>query len=79
MTQTRLGSFYETCIGTAIGFVLSFTLGHYLFPYLGWYVSVTQNLQITAIFTVLSIARGYLIRRFFNARIHALAQRLAGN
>jgi hypothetical protein len=30
------------------------------------------------IFTVISVVRSYVIRRWFNARLHAAAQRLAG-
>lgn len=36
-------------------------------PVWGIRTSVAENLQITALFTVVSIARGYLWRRVFNA------------
>lgn len=78
MLQTKSGSFYEAVISTAIGFGLSFVMGHVVFPLYGWELSVGDNLQITLIFTVLSIVRGYVLRRFFNSRLKALAQRMAG-
>lgn len=78
MTQTKLGSLYEVLINIAIGFVLSFVLGHFLYPLYGMPVTLGTNLQITIWFTFLSIARGYVIRRFFNAQLHKLAQKLAG-
>ena len=38
----------------------------------------SQNIQIGLIFMAVAIARSYVIRRWFNARIHAAAMRLAG-
>jgi hypothetical protein len=35
-------------------------------------------LGIGAWFTAISIARGYVLRRWFNARLHRAAQRIAG-
>lgn len=77
MTQPRLVSFYEAVFSTAIGFGLSFVVGQLVFPLYGWQISASQNLQITLIFTVLSIARGYAIRRFFATTVHELAVKLA--
>lgn len=66
MSQTRLQSFVETCISTAIGFALSFVLTATVMPAYGHQVVFADNLQITAIFTAASIARGWAVRRFFN-------------
>lgn len=46
-------------------------------PLFGWQVTVTQNLALGAIYTGISIARSYAVRRWFNARIAAAAARLA--
>jgi len=75
--QTKLGSLIETCIGTAIGFVLSIVASIIVYPLFGAYFTMAQNFWITVIFTILSIARGYAVRRWFNARIHAAAERIA--
>ena len=66
MTQSRLSSLAETCISIAIGFLVSLVITHFLLPAYGHKVTLGDNLQITAIYTVASIARGYLVRRWFN-------------
>jgi heme/copper-type cytochrome/quinol oxidase subunit 4 len=75
--QTRLSSLIEAVISTAIGFVVSVLLTALVLPAYGHDVSFSHNLQITGIFTVASIARQYVVRRWFNDRIHAAALRLA--
>lgn len=67
MTQSRLHSAIETVVSTAVGFAVSMTLGAIVYPAFGHAFSIVQNFWITAIFTVASIARGYVLRRFFNA------------
>lgn len=78
MTQTRLSSLVEALLNTAIGFVLSVITSLIVFPLYGMPLSFETNLHITFWFTLVSIARGYVVRRWFNARLHRLAQRLAG-
>lgn len=78
MNQTRIGSLIEACINTAIGFVMSIVLSLIVYPMFGHSFTLAQNVGITVIFTVASIVRGYVVRRWFNARIHEAAQRLAG-
>jgi hypothetical protein len=66
MTQSRLSSLAETCLSIAIGFCVSLVITALVLPAYGHPVSFGQNLQITGIFTVASIARGYFVRRAFN-------------
>lgn len=66
MSQSRLSSLAETCISIAIGFLVSLVITAWLLPAYGHPVSLADNLQITAIYTVASIVRGYLVRRAFN-------------
>lgn len=66
MTQRRLSSLVETCVGVAIGFLVSLVITHWLLPAYGHPVTWSANVQITAIYTVVSIVRGYLVRRAFN-------------
>ena len=65
MKQSRISSFAETCLSIAIGFVVSLILTALVLPAYGHDVTFGQNLQITGIFTIASIARGYLVRRAF--------------
>jgi hypothetical protein len=66
MSQSRLSSFMETCLSIAIGFIVSLIITAYLLPAYGHPVSLSSNFQITAIYTVASIIRGYFVRRLFN-------------
>jgi hypothetical protein len=75
--QTKAESFFETTLNTAIGFVLSYVGGMIIYPMFGFNISHSQNLQIIMIFTVISILRGYVIRRYFNAKIRQAASSLA--
>lgn len=73
MTQTRLSSLIEAVLNVAIGFWVSVLITAVVLPAYGHSVTWGDNLQITAIFTVSSIARSYVVRRWFNARIHRAA------
>jgi hypothetical protein len=73
MSQTKLGSLAESIINVLIGFMVSVLITAIVLPAYGHAVSWADNLQITAIFTVASIARSYVLRRLFNARVHKVA------
>lgn len=78
MRQGRLVSLIETLASVAIGFVVSLLITAVVLPAYGHAVTLTENLQITAIFTVASIVRGYMVRRAFNClaqRLHAGSRR----
>lgn len=66
MNQPRLVSLIEACVNTAIGFVINMAGQYVIFPVLGIAVTHAEHLWIAAFFTVISIARGYGIRRWFN-------------
>jgi len=66
--QSRLHSLVEQVANVGTGFMLSSLLWHFVVqPGWGIRTSVAENLQITTLFTVVSIARGYAWRRAFNA------------
>jgi len=79
MNQTRLGSLIEAVINVAIGFDVALVSQLVIFPRFGIHVSLGTNFAIGAWFTVISVARSYVVRRWFNARLHRLAQKLAGS
>ena len=68
--QSKFESFIEANINTLSGFIVSYitliTLNHFYQMNL----SMFDSLEITAIFTVSSILRNYLIRRWFNRKIN---------
>lgn len=77
MNQTRLGSFIESCMNVAIGYGIALASQLLVFPWFGINIPLSSNLAIGGIFTVISIARSYIIRRWFNARLHAAANAMA--
>ena len=77
MNQTRLGSFIEACINVAIGYVINFTANLLILPLIGFHITVGQNQFIGLLYTVISVCRSYVIRRWFNARLHSAAESLA--
>ena len=64
--QSKKQSFIESITNTAIGFVISLAATFIIFPLVGFESSLSKNLIVTLCFTIVSIARGYFIRRFFN-------------
>lgn len=64
--QSKKMSLVETCASTAIGYLVALATQMVVFPLFGLSVSLTANLWIGAIFTVVSIVRGYAVRRLFN-------------
>jgi hypothetical protein len=77
MNQTRIGSLIEACMNVLIGFTINFFANILILPLIGFHITVGQNLFIGVLYTIISVARSYAIRRWFNAHLHATAQRLA--
>lgn len=68
--QTKLSSLVEATVGTAIGFLAAVLTQQFVInPLWGLHLSFFDNLGITVIFTVMSIVRQYVMRRYFNRRI----------
>ena len=66
MSQPRILSAVESVANVAVGLGVAFMAQLIVFPALHIAVSLEQNVQIAAIFTVVSLVRGYVIRRLFN-------------
>lgn len=79
MNQTRLGSLIEVCINILIGFSINWVANMYILPLYGFKITGGQAFSMGLIFTAISVVRGYVIRRWFNAKLHAMAQRMAGS
>jgi hypothetical protein len=77
MNQTRIGSLIESLMNIAIGYGVALLSQIAIFPLFGILVSLETNLWIGAWFTLISLVRSYVIRRWFNARIHAAAVAMA--
>jgi len=66
MKQSKKNSIIETIAQTLIGLITSILIQLILYPLLNIPVSFNQNLIITLVFFIVSILRGYVVRRFFN-------------
>ncbi len=67
MSQTRLGSFIEACCNIAIGFSINFTANLLILPRFGFHsLTAGKAFDIGLVFTVISLCRSYILRRWFN-------------
>lgn len=64
--QTRMGSFVEAWANILVGFTINFIANLAVLPLFGFNVTPTDAFGIGVIFTAISLARSYIIRRFFN-------------
>ena len=78
MTQTKLGSLIEALMNVAIGFTINFTANLLIFPLFDMHISLSDNFLMGLIYTVISVARSYVIRRWFNNMLHRAANAMAG-
>jgi hypothetical protein len=78
MQQTRLSSLIESVINIIIGYCVALISQIAIFPLFGIHVPLSTNLWIGAWFTIISLVRSYIIRRWFNARLHSAAQAISG-
>lgn len=66
MSQRRIMSFVESIVNVTIGYGIALGTQMLVLPLFGVHLSVSDNMAIAAIFTVVSIARSYTLRRIFN-------------
>lgn len=77
MNQTKLESLLEVIINVTIGWFIAILTQIIVFPWFGIQVTFADQLGISVIFTLVSIVRGYVIRRWFNAGIHKVVAKMA--
>lgn len=66
MSQTRTMSAVESVANVAVGYGIAVATQAAVFPLFGIHATAADHLAIGAIFTVVSLARSYLLRRIFN-------------
>lgn len=64
--QTRWQSVVEKFWDTLLAFAISVGAQLLIFPLYGLRIGLFENVQIVFWFTLISFARGYLVRRLFN-------------
>lgn len=73
MSQTKWQSDAEMVARSAVGLTISWSATLVVLPWFGHPPSVADGFGITFVFTALSRARGYLLRRLFN-HVHNRSQ-----
>jgi len=69
--QSKTHSIIESITNVAIGYGVAVLSQIAIFPLFDIYVSVSDNLLIGVWFTVISIVRSYVVRRWFTRRTEA--------
>lgn len=65
MSQSRRMSLFEAVTNVTVGYVLAVATQVVVFPAFGLHASLGDNLGIGAVFTSISLLRGYALRRLF--------------
>ncbi|WP_231512316.1 hypothetical protein [Paucibacter sp. KBW04] len=76
--QSPRGAIIEAWLNIAVGFAVNFTANWLILPMVGAAFTPGENFLMGWIYTAISMVRQYAIRRWFNAKLHAAAQRMAG-
>lgn len=77
MNQTKLESLLESFFNILIGYFVALGSQLIIFPLVGIDISFNTNLIIGFWFTLISLARSYFIRRFFNNGLHIISAKAA--
>lgn len=67
MTQSRTMSFVEAATNVVVGYVLAIATQLLVFPLFGIEAALHEHLAIGLAFVGVSLARGYVLRRAFEA------------
>ena len=67
--QTKYQSLIESLTNILIGYLTALLSQVLIFPLFDINVSLQDNLLIGLYFTIISLLRSYLVRRYFNKRI----------
>lgn len=68
MAQTKRGSLVEAIANTAIGWGINLVANLIVLPMFGFDVTLSDAVGIGVIFTLISVARSYVVRRVFNSK-----------
>lgn len=66
MSQSQKHSLIESLVNVAVGYGIALVSQLLIFPLFGIHISLQDNIIIGLLFTVVSIARSYALRRLFN-------------
>ena len=66
--QSKKQSLIETLTSVFVGWLIGVILNLTVLPLFDYNITVVDSLLVSLIFTVVSVARGYVIRRWFNSK-----------
>lgn len=66
MSQRRIFSLLESLANIAAGYFIALGAQIVIFPLFGIHIPLSDDLKISALFTIVSLVRSYTLRRIFN-------------
>lgn len=66
MAQTKFGSFIESLANIVVGFTINWCANMAILPLFDFHVNGRQAFEMGLLFTIISIVRSYVLRRWFN-------------
>lgn len=67
MSQTVMGSIAEAWFNVAVGFSINFCCNLLILPLFGFHdLTLSKNFAIGLLYTVISLVRSFILRRYFN-------------
>ena len=75
MKQSRAMSFVEAIANVAVGYGVAVVTQVLILTVFGLHTTLAQNLQMGSIFTIVSLARSYVLRRLFESFKGCLIER----
>jgi len=66
--QSKLMSAAESVVNVIIGYLVALTSQIIIFPFFDINIAFGDNMLIGLLFTVISLARSYVVRRLFNGK-----------
>ena len=67
MKQTKIMSIIEAATNTIVGLIINIFVNIFVFnTLLGCGLTIEQSALVAVLFVVISVVRGYALRRFFN-------------
>lgn len=64
--QSKFHSFLESVANIFVGFAIGVASQMFIFPVFGIHITFGENILMGIFFTVVSLARSYVLRRLFN-------------
>ena len=64
--QKRITSLVEAILNVVIGYVVAVMAQTMIFPLFGVFVTLSENMVIAGLFTIISVIRSFSLRRLFN-------------